>query len=141
VVGRRNRKLKSEQRERKGKVARVLQTKTSSLRGANQIHDRALAYSQQISAIHVSISYIISEKTASYENQIKSPISLLYSSTRPSSSHLFTFFFFKYKKKMNDSAKPNAGKTKLLNPWMLHFQKLALELKCPLWFVNFPSLL
>ncbi|KAL9285068.1 hypothetical protein ACSQ67_024598 [Phaseolus vulgaris] len=33
---------------------------------------------------------------------------------------------------MDDSAKPNAGKTKLLNPWMLHFQKLALELKCPL---------
>ncbi|MED6111586.1 hypothetical protein PIB30_053559 [Stylosanthes scabra] len=25
-----------------------------------------------------------------------------------------------------------SNKTKLLNPWMLHFQKLALELKCPL---------
>lgn len=37
---------------------------------------------------------------------------------------------------MDDSTKPNAGKPKLLNPWMLHFQKLALELKCPLWFVN-----
>ncbi|CAJ1900010.1 unnamed protein product [Sphenostylis stenocarpa] len=33
---------------------------------------------------------------------------------------------------MDDSAKSSAGKTKLLNPWMLHFQKLALELKCPL---------
>ncbi|XP_014496295.1 BRCA1-associated RING domain protein 1 isoform X1 [Vigna radiata var. radiata] len=33
---------------------------------------------------------------------------------------------------MDDSTKPNAGKPKLLNPWMLHFQKLALELKCPL---------
>ncbi|KHN02483.1 Protein BREAST CANCER SUSCEPTIBILITY 1 like [Glycine soja] len=29
---------------------------------------------------------------------------------------------------MDDSG----SKTKLLNPWMLHFQKLALELKCPL---------
>ncbi|KAK7396451.1 hypothetical protein VNO78_17470 [Psophocarpus tetragonolobus] len=33
---------------------------------------------------------------------------------------------------MDDSENPSATKTKLLNPWMLHFQKLALELKCPL---------
>ncbi|KAJ1416628.1 Zinc finger, RING-type [Sesbania bispinosa] len=32
---------------------------------------------------------------------------------------------------MEDSGK-SSSKTKLLNPWMLHFQKLALELKCPL---------
>ncbi|XP_027349873.1 BRCA1-associated RING domain protein 1 isoform X2 [Abrus precatorius] len=33
---------------------------------------------------------------------------------------------------MEDSRKSSSSKTKLLNPWMLHFQKLALELKCPL---------
>ncbi|KAK7336895.1 hypothetical protein VNO77_17446 [Canavalia gladiata] len=34
---------------------------------------------------------------------------------------------------MEDCGKSSsASKTKLLNPWMLHFQKLALELKCPL---------
>jgi len=35
-----------ESEERKEKVARVLQMKTSSLQGANQIHGRALASSQ-----------------------------------------------------------------------------------------------
>ncbi|RDX80310.1 BRCA1-associated RING domain protein 1 [Mucuna pruriens] len=39
---------------------------------------------------------------------------------------------------MEDSGKSGATKTKLLNPWMLHFQKLALELKCPLWPVLLP---
>ncbi|XP_020222007.1 BRCA1-associated RING domain protein 1 [Cajanus cajan] len=33
---------------------------------------------------------------------------------------------------MDGSGKSTVSKTKLLNPWMLHFQKLALELKCPL---------
>ncbi|KAL5135156.1 BRCA1-associated RING domain protein 1 [Glycine soja] len=42
----------------------------------------------------------------------------------------FSFFppFFSNPTNMDDSG----SKTKLLNPWMLHFQKLALELKCPL---------
>ncbi|MFS7933924.1 hypothetical protein Hanom_Chr04g00385531 [Helianthus anomalus] len=26
-----------------------------------------------------------------------------------------------------------------INPWMLRLQKLALELKCPLWFLSFAS--
>ncbi|TKY62330.1 BRCA1-associated RING domain protein 1 [Spatholobus suberectus] len=33
---------------------------------------------------------------------------------------------------MKDYGQSSTSKTKLLNPWMLHFQKLALELKCPL---------
>ncbi|XP_061343469.1 BRCA1-associated RING domain protein 1 [Gastrolobium bilobum] len=33
---------------------------------------------------------------------------------------------------MEDSRKHGESKTKLLNPWMLNFQKLGLELKCPL---------
>ena len=63
-----------------------------------------------------------------HKNQIKSQI-----------SYQLLFFlppFFSNPTNMDDSG----SKTKLLNPWMLHFQKLALELKCPLWFVNFHSL-
>ncbi|KAK7284143.1 hypothetical protein RJT34_18883 [Clitoria ternatea] len=49
----------------------------------------------------------------------------------------------KIKKFMEDSRNSSTSKSNLLNPWMLHFQKLALELKCPLCLSLFkePALL
>lgn len=29
----------------------------------------------------------------------------------------------------------SANTTRFLNPWLLHFQKMGLELKCPLWYL------
>jgi hypothetical protein len=35
---------------------------------------------------------------------------------------------------MGDSLSGGGG-SRFLNPWVLHFQKMGLELKCPLWCV------
>lgn len=44
-------------------------------------------------------------------------------------------FDFYSETQMEDSGKHGNNKRKFLNPWMLQFQKMGLELKCPLWFV------
>lgn len=62
--------------------------------------------------------------------------------------HKRNFIFKKEKKKKESSFIANRRKeksfetepamedsAKFLNPWVLNFQKLGLELKCPLWFV------
>lgn len=37
---------------------------------------------------------------------------------------------------MADSKCSDSSTRSMMNPWVLHFQKLGLELKCSLWFVS-----